>query len=300
MISITVPATSANLGSGFDSVGVALSLYNKVNMKLSDRIEILSPEASGIPADASNLVYASAKSVFDLCGRPLPGLEIAEYPVIPMASGLGSSSACVIAGILGANALLGEPLGTQEMLDLAVSMEGHPDNAAPALLGGFVSAAVDERGHVWHAKLPVSEKLCFCALIPDFPLHTQKARSVLPESVTLKDAVFNISRAALLAASIASGKTENLGLATEDSLHQHARLELMPGGRQAADMARQCGALGVYVSGAGPTIIALTDSGETGARIGQALSAKFPDWRALPLHVAAQGARAEKTSSANQ
>ncbi len=291
MISIRVPATSANLGAGFDSVGVALSLYNKVDMQLDDRLEIRSPEGLNIPADENNLIFSSAKTVFDLCGERLTGITIWERPEIPMASGLGSSSACVLAGILGANALLGEPLGLQELLDLAARLEGHPDNVAPALLGGFVAAAVDERGRVWHAKLSVPENLCFCALIPDFSLQTEKARDALPETVSRKDAVFNISRAALLAASLAAGKTENLAVATQDCLHQRVRLGLIPGGRQAADMARAAGALGVYVSGAGPTIIALTDSDEPAARITRSLAESFPGWRAVRLTADTSGAQ---------
>lgn len=143
MIKIQIPATSANLGAGFDALGLALTYYNYVEMEESDRIEISSSDDINIPTDENNLIYISAKDLFNICGKNLKGLKIRQTNNIPMARGLGSSSACIVAGIVGANMLLGNPLSTDDLVDLAAQIEGHPDNTAPALLGGIVTAVFD-------------------------------------------------------------------------------------------------------------------------------------------------------------
>ncbi|HIR41448.1 MAG TPA: homoserine kinase, partial [Candidatus Egerieicola pullicola] len=137
MIKIQIPATSANLGAGFDSLGLAVNLYNYIELEPSDRLEICSTDDTQIPTDETNLVYTSVKYLFDLCGKPLPGLRIRQTNHIPMTRGLGSSSACIIGGLYGANVLLGGPFNTDELVDLAAQIEGHPDNTTPALLGGI-------------------------------------------------------------------------------------------------------------------------------------------------------------------
>ena len=145
MIKIRIPATSANLGAGFDALGLALSFYNYVEMEESDRVEISSADDIAVPTDESNLIYVSAKDLFEVCGKKLEGLKLRQTNNIPMARGLGSSSACIVAGLVGANTLLGNPLTTDDLVDLAAQIEGHPDNTAPALLGGIVTAVFDGR-----------------------------------------------------------------------------------------------------------------------------------------------------------
>ncbi len=258
MVKVRVPATSANLGSGFDALGIALSLYNEVYMEECDGCFIESMDGVAVPTDESNMIYSSAKRMFDICGRPFYGLKIRQINNIPLTRGLGSSSACLVAGIGGANRLLGDPLSTHELVNLAAAMEGHPDNTTPALVGGLVTCAVSE-GRVYYVSVPVSDKFRFAAMIPPEPLSTELSRSVLPNSVTRERAVFNLSRTALMTASLFSGDIENIKIATDDVLHQPYRLGLIKGGDAAFRIARELGAFGVYISGAGSTIMAIID-----------------------------------------
>ncbi|TCL59208.1 homoserine kinase [Allofournierella massiliensis] len=255
-VKILVPATSANVGAGFDALGLALSLHNTVTMEEWDKLDIMASDGSLIPTGTSNLIYRSAKAVYEQLGKPIKGLRIRQENPIPMARGLGSSSACIVAGILGANALLGNPLTKRQMLTLATSIEGHPDNVAPAMLGGFVSSVFDE-GQVFTARKEINEELAFAAFIPNFKLLTEKARAALPKTVDRRDAVYNLSRAALATAAFCDGDYELLRVATKDALHQQYRLPLIPGGERVFEIAWDLGAYAVYISGAGPTIMAV-------------------------------------------
>lgn len=261
MIRIQVPATSANLGSGFDSLGTALGMYNQVWMEESDSVEITSKDSVKIPTDETNLTYCAAKCLYERCGRKLPGLKIIQLNNIPMARGLGSSSACIVAGICGANCLLGNPLNRQELINLAAEMEGHPDNTTPAIEGGLVTSAI-EAGRVYSVSVPVSEKIRFVLFIPPFELKTEKARSVLPKEYSRKDAVYNLSRSALMTASLFSGKLENLRVAVQDKIHQPYRANLIDHIKDVFRMSYELGSLGTYVSGAGPTIISMVASNQ--------------------------------------
>ena len=259
-IKVSVPATSANIGSGFDALGLAVTLYNTVTFEESEVLDISSADGTRIPRGESNLVYRSAKGLFEKVGKQIPPLKITQTNPIPMARGLGSSS-CIIAGLLGANRMLGDVLNTQELLTLATSIEGHPDNVAPALLGGLTSS-VFEDGKVYSVKRNVDETLCFAAIVPDYKLLTEAARAALPKEVSHKDAVYNLSRAALVPAAFCEGRHDLLAIATEDKLHQPYRMPLMPGSKEVFDMARLCGAKAVYVSGAGSTVMAVAEKAE--------------------------------------
>lgn len=263
MIQLQIPATSANLGAGFDSLGLALSLYNRLGLEPWDRVVVEAPPGAPIPTGRHNLIYKTVKHLYDHCGRPLPGLRIVQRDAIPMARGLGSSSACIVGGLVGGNRLLGEPLSQQELLDMASALEGHPDNAAPALLGGLVTAVLED-GRVHYCRQSLAGDLGFVAVIPDFQLRTSQARAVLPEQVTRQDAVFNLSRAALTAVSLATGQYQNLRVSLEDRLHQPTRLGLIPQGRQVLDHCLALGAYGAYLSGAGPTLMAVVPAGSAG------------------------------------
>ena len=262
MIKVTVPATSANVGAGFDSLGLAVSMHNVFTFEESDRIQIASSDGTHIPTGSNNLVFRSARAVYDQLGIPLKGLRITQRNDIPMARGLGSSSACIVAGILGANALLGDKLTSRQMLTLDTAIEGHPDNVAPAMLGGFVTSVYDE-GQVYSVKKCIDTELAFAAFIPDFRLLTSKARAALPAMVSHKDAVYNLSRAALATAAFCDGDYSLLGVATKDSLHQQYRLPLIEGGYEVFELAQDMGALAVYISGAGPTIMAVVHRDDT-------------------------------------
>ena len=258
MFKIQIPATSANLGAGFDALGSALTYYNYVEMEESDTIDISSSDGLDIPKDEKNLIYISAKDLFNVCGKKLNGLKLIQTNNIPMARGLGSSSACIIAGLVGANKMLGNPLTKDDLVDLSAQIEGHPDNTAPALLGGIVTAVFDGRKVHW-VKQEVFTKLKFVSIIPDFELKTEQARACLPKEISHKDAVYNLSRAALFSASLLTGKFENLRTAVHDRLHQPYRMELIPHCREVFDIAYTHGAYGAYISGAGPTILAIVD-----------------------------------------
>ena len=192
-------------------------------------------------------MYRSAKGLFDKVGKKIPPLKIVQTNPIPMARGLGSSSACIIAGLLGANRMLGDVLNTQELLTLATSIEGHPDNVAPALLGGLTSS-VYENGVVYSVKRDVDQTLCFAAIVPDYKLLTEAARAALPKEIAHKDAVYNLSRAALVPAAFCEGRHDLLAIATEDKLHQPYRMPLMPGSKEVFEMARLCGAKAVLLA----------------------------------------------------
>ncbi|MDO5125989.1 MAG: homoserine kinase [Ruminococcus sp.] len=262
MFRIQIPATSANLGAGFDALGLALTYYNYVEMEESDHIDIASSDGLDIPTDERNLIYISARDLFNVCGKKLDGLKLRQTNTIPMARGLGSSSACIIAGLVGANKMLGDPLTKDDLVDLSAQIEGHPDNTAPALLGGIVTAVFDGRKVHW-VKQEVFTKLKFVAIIPDFELKTELARACLPKEIAHNDAVYNLSRAALFSASLLTGKFENLRTAVDDRLHQPYRMELIPHCKDVFDIAYTHGAYGAYISGAGPTIMAIVDENNT-------------------------------------
>ena len=262
MFKIQIPATSANLGAGFDALGLALSYYNYVEMEESDVLDISSADGLQVPTDEKNLIYISAKDLYNVCGKKLDGLKLIQTNDIPMARGLGSSYACIMAGLVSANKMLGNPLTKDDLVDLAAQIEGHPDNTAPALLGGIVTAVFDGR-KVHGVKQEVFTKLKFVAIIPDFELKTDAARACLPKEVSHKDAVYNLSRAALFSASLLTGKFENLRTAVHDRLHQPYRMELIPNCREVFDIAYSHGAYGAYISGAGPTVMAIVDEENT-------------------------------------
>ncbi len=258
MLEIKIPATSANLGAGYDSLGVAVSLYNYMTLEESDRVDIAANDGVPIPTDESNLVYTTAKHLFDLCGRPFYGLKIRQSNNIPMARGLGSSSACIVGGLVGANLLLGSPMSRDEILNLAAQLEGHPDNVAPALLGGLATAVLENR-KVYYVKQSLKQDLAFAAIVPDFELKTTVARQAIPKQVAHRDGVFNLARAALMSVSLYSGNYHNLRIAAQDQLHQPYRLSLIPGAKETINMLYNNGAYAAYISGAGSTLMGIVD-----------------------------------------
>lgn len=262
-VEIKIPATSANIGAGFDSLGLAVRMYNRVILEPREGVEVLSLDGVPVPAGENNLIYKTVKYLFDICGKPLSGLRIQQENNIPMARGLGSSSACIVAGLMGGNVLLGEPLSREDIIHMAATMEGHPDNSTPAILGGQVTAAI-ENGRVFYCRQQLRDDLRFAAIIPDFELKTSAARAALPKEVSRADGVFNLSRAALMAMSLASGDYGNLRVAAQDKLHQPYRLELIPGAKPVMDCALEFGAYCVYISGAGSTLMAIVGAENAG------------------------------------
>ncbi|MFI3207132.1 MAG: homoserine kinase [Clostridia bacterium] len=293
MIRIDVPATSANLGSGFDSLGIALTMNNRVWMEENDCIDIKSVDDTKVPTDENNLIYWAAKYLYELCGKKMPGLKIIQENNIPMARGLGSSSACIVAGILGANRLLGSPFSTHDLLNIAAKIEGHPDNTSPAISGGLVVSAM-EGDRVYSVSVPVSEKIAFAVMIPPFELKTEKARGVLPEMYTRQDAVYNLSRSGLMTASLFSGNIENLRVAVQDKIHQPYRSSLIENLDTVFRLSYELGSLGTYVSGAGPTIVSMIDASDKDYYqnlVHQFEKKNIQNWKLEIMKADAQGAK---------
>lgn len=286
MIQIKLPATSANLGAGFDSLGVAVDLYNEVHMEEADEIRIVAADGADIPTGSDNLIYKTARYLYDLCGKTLHGLSVTQINNIPMARGLGSSSACILGGLIGANSLMGNPVEKSAILDMAATLEKHPDNVAPALLGGMVTAVIEDK-KVYYVKQPLRDDIRFVAFIPDFELKTSLAREALPRDVAHKDAAYNLSRAALMAASLCSGAYGNLRVASGDSLHQPYRIGLIRGGQSVIAACYELGAHAAYISGAGSTLMAIVPAAgaeEFVSRAGRWISGIGLDgWRILLL-----------------
>lgn len=240
-------------------------------MEVSDQIDITSSDGVDVPTDESNLIYWSAKHLYEECGKKLPGLKIVQENNIPMTRGLGSSSACIVAGLLGANRFLGAPLNAQDLINLAAKMEGHPDNTTPALMGGLVTSAM-EGGRIYSVSVPVADNIRFGVFIPPFELKTEVARGVLPAQYSREDAVYNLSRSALMASSLFSGSLQNLRVAVQDKLHQPYRKPFIPGLDTVFRLSYELGSYGTYISGAGPTVISITDDKGIGVFKEHALS----------------------------
>jgi homoserine kinase len=258
-VSVRVPATAANLGPGFDCLGLALGLYMNVKARISDEdLIVLEGEGmAGIPRDPGrNLVLKAADSVFRHIRERRPPLALELISEIPVARGLGSSAAAIVAGICLANAMAGFPLREKELLKIAVGMEGHPDNVIPAYVGGFVISALDGDEPVW-IEVPISGELRAVLFVPKSPVSTEEARRILPRFYSREDCVFNIGRAAMAVASLALGRFDMLGFSMRDRIHQPYRAKLMPYLDPVVDAALGGGAFGAALSGSGSAVLAL-------------------------------------------
>jgi homoserine kinase len=262
-IVVKVPATTANLGPGFDCLGAALTLYNEFHFTAPDpatspqlTIEVTGVEANRVQQNEQNLAYRALTHFCHILKRPIPPLKIKIHLGIPLARGLGSSATAIVGGLLGANAVAGSPLNSSELLRLAIDLEGHPDNVAPALLGGCQLAAKTDQDWIlcpvqWHpAIVPI-------LAIPDFELSTKAARGVLPDQCSYGDAIFNTAHLGLLMKGLETGRTDWLQAALLDRLHQPYRQSLIPGFDEVRQAALSAGAMGLVISGAGPTLLAL-------------------------------------------
>ncbi|MCS7172975.1 MAG: homoserine kinase [Armatimonadetes bacterium] len=271
---VIVPATSANLGPGFDALGLALSIYNEVEASLSHHPHLtLHGEGEGLlPEGEENLVYRAARAVADAVGAEV-AFSFRCWNRIPLGRGLGSSAAAIVGGMVAANELLGRPLDRSHLASLAARLEGHPDNVVPALVGG-VTAAVMEDGTVHWVRLPVRDLPTAVVAIPEFEVPTALARGRLPSRVPREDAAFNVGRTALLIGALATSRWDLLELAMEDRLHQPYRKPLVPGFEDVCTAARRAGALGVALSGSGPSLLAFAPSWQA-VRVAEAMEAAF-------------------------
>lgn len=262
-VRVKVPATSANLGPGFDCMGMALGLYLTLEAREEPgegvELKVAGEGAAELPRDASNALCAAVLSVYERLQIEPGRLYIEYHSAIPLASGLGSSSAALVAGLAAGACLCRGQWDRDELVRWGVEIEGHPDNVAPCVLGGVVVAASDG-DRIEYNRIDPYDGLRAVVAVPDFPLSTQKARSVLPASVSRADAVFNMGRVGLLAAALANGRGEWLRLAMQDRLHEPYRRSLVPGLEEVRAAALNGGALGAALSGAGPTVLALVES----------------------------------------
>jgi len=271
VVKVTIPASTANLGPGFDALGMAFQLYSVVEMAISDEttIELVGKELQATPADKSNLLYQVAAGLFQEAGLSVPELFIRAASDAPLTRGLGSSAAAIVGALVAANQLAGEPFTRDQLFAKASQMEGHPDNVGASMFGGIVVATMpDQEGAaVPYVKLPVPQGLQTLVVIPEFPLSTEKARKVLPQVYSKQDVVYNVGHSSLLVAALAQGRLDLMGQAMADRLHQPYRAELVPGLKEILDNATEHGAVGAALSGAGPTILCFFASEEEQVRL---------------------------------
>jgi len=292
-VTVKVPATSANLGPGFDTLGMALSFYDELVVEAVSgggaSVEVHGEGAGEVATDESNLVVKSIAYTFEKVGQKLPGLKLIAHNVIPHGRGMGSSGAAVVSGIVAAKGLLEGivEISDEQLLRIATELEGHPDNVAPALFGGLTIAWEDESGP-HHKKLFVHRGVSPLELVPSFKMSTALARSLQPESVPHDDAVFNVSRSALLIAALTQSP-ELLMSATEDRLHQDYRAAAMPETDAIVKLMREHGHAAV-VSGAGPSVLVLASDPAQRLEAAKLAAKHYPKWKALLLAVDFKGA----------
>ena len=295
-VRVTVPATSANLGPGYDSLGLALDLRDSLEAEVTDAglvVEVDGAGAGAVPLDETHLVVRSMRAAFELLGEQPPGLRLSCRNVVPHARGLGSSSAAIVGGVVLARALVA---GGELLLDddaafrLTAEIEGHPDNVAPAFHGGFVISGSETGSDFWAVRASVDPRIGAVVFVPPTGVETKIARGLLPAQVPHAEAAAGAARTALLVAALA-GQPEQLHRATRDYLHQEYRRPAMPDSLALVDALRADGVAAV-VSGAGPTVLAFTDG--DGSTFTQDLLARCPaGWAARHLAVALDGARVD-------
>ncbi len=278
--SVLVPATSANLGPGFDSFGLALELHNRFEAELADEwsVDVAGEGAGSLRTDAGNVVAVAMAHAFAEAGRPELKAAIGCLNRVPTGSGLGSSSTAIVGGLLLGEALAGADFGDLRRVELAAEIEGHPDNVAAALLGGF-TVCWDDDGAARCARFEPARGLAVVVVTADVELDTKQARALLPQEVTHKDAAFNVAHAGLLAASIATGRPELFGAALSDRLHEPYRALAVADLRQVHEVLVAAGAAGVALSGAGPTVIGLVagDTDEAALRLAEKVAERAAD-----------------------
>jgi len=261
-IVVKVPATSANMGPGFDSLGIALDIWNEVRISKGPfSIKIDGTGEEELPKDTSNLVYKSFCKVFEEIDEIVPEVKLSCTNRIPLTRGMGSSSAALIGGLMSGNAMAGSPLSTSEILNIGAKIEKHPDNVAPALLGG-VQIGIYDQEKLITANVPFPEDLRVVLYVPNQVMPTDQARNILAPKVAREDAVYNIGRSALLVQSLVTGDLQNLKYATQDMIHQPQRQKQFFPMKNIIKAAMEAGAFGAFLSGAGSSILAFTKGRE--------------------------------------
>ncbi|HIK32560.1 MAG TPA: homoserine kinase [Oscillatoriales cyanobacterium M59_W2019_021] len=278
-VTIRVPGTTANIGPGFDCLGAALTLYNQFRFSPLEtgeetlKISVTGSEADRVVTDDSNLSYQAFVKLYDWLGQTPPPVAIDIELGVPLARGLGSSATAIVGGLMGANQLAGEPLSQAEVLQLAIDIEGHPDNVVPALLGGAHLAAT--HGEEWTiSDIPWHPEVVPVVAIPDFELSTAEARKVLPTEYSRADAIFNAAHLGLLLRGLETGKGDWIAAGIADRIHQPYRQTLISGYDAVRSAALAAGAYGMAISGAGPTLLALA-SPEAASGVAEAMASAW-------------------------
>ena len=269
LVRVKAPATTANMGPGYDCLGMALDVWNTIEVEVLDSgepvVEVTGEGAGELGTGRDNLVYRSMEFLFQDAGQEMPLVRIRCDNAIPLARGMGSSAAAIAGGLVAANAICSQDYTPNDLLEMAATIEGHPDNVAAAVLGGMqlvISDKTEEGSRLYTVPINVPPELHAVVFVPQVRIATEDARAVLPEKVTVADAVHNIGRVGLLVASMATNHPEYLAIATQDLLHQPYRQPLFPAMKVIFKAALDAGALGVFLSGSGPTVLALTQGRE--------------------------------------
>ena len=291
MVRVTVPASTANIGPGFDTLGLALNMYNMYTFEETES----GLQIEGCPDEyinEENLVYKAFIITAKEIGKNVKGLKISLKTEIPVSRGLGSSSACIVGGVYGANALFNGNLTKDELFKIAVKIEGHPDNIAPAVYGGLTASIVED-DMPYCMKYNLNEKLKFCALIPDFETSTCEARKLLPKDVSYKDAVFNVSRVAVLLKALEEGNLQIINVALKDRLHHQYRKTLIHECDEIKKISIENGSAAIFISGSGPTLMNIIENPEFTNRIKGSIMELKHNWVVKFLQADTEGATVE-------
>lgn len=302
-IVLRVPATSANVGPGFDSLGMALSIYTEVSFELSGSAEHNDPESMELEfegceekyADRKNLIYTSFVKGIDHLGGSFPKkMKIGIKSEVPVCRGLGSSAACIVAGVKAAYEASCEQYCDREVLEICNLIEGHPDNVTPALMGGF-TASMQKDGRVFMSSIPVSRELRFIACVPQFSLSTEYSRSVLPSSVDFRDAIYNVSHVSLMISAFVNSEFELLKTAVSDRLHQRYRSGIIDEYEEVMEICEKMSSTANFLSGAGPTVMIIDqDQSNTLEMYQERLSKLKRGWKAYELRIDFEGTKVRK------
>ena len=296
-VKVRVPGSSANMGPGFDSLGLALSIYNYIEAEETEQgliIEIVDAETKEfLPTDEKNLVYKAMKYLFEKADYKMKGLKLRLTSEVPVTRGLGSSSACIVGGLVAANELSGKKFSPRELMGMATKLEGHSDNVCAAFLGGF-TVSVFDKDEVFYYSHKIEGTLKCLVLIPDYAVTTQKARNTLPGYYPKKDVAFNISHTALMVASMISGNYENLLCAIDDRVHEPYRRIFIDGYQKLYNKLKSYGALGTFISGSGPTLASIVEEDDAEffyEDIKEYTDRAFPTWTLKLLDIDNEGAK---------
>jgi homoserine kinase len=289
MFEVRVPATSANMGPGFDCLGVSLNMYNRY---FFEEIEegLIIEGCDDKFKNKDNLIYVSMEKCFKKTGYKIKGIKIIIESSIPVSRGLGSSAACIAAGIFAANEISGNVLSERELLEIATEIEGHPDNIAPAILGGIVVSVLEDE-KIIYSKVNINKDIKFCALIPEFTLSTEEAREALPNTIDYKKGVYNVGRVALMISALNNGELDLLKYACKDSLHEDYRAKFIHDFYDIKSKCSELGSLAVFLSGAGPTIMVMleNDNLDFYEKIKNYLDKLKYKWNVVPLKIDNKG-----------